>query len=275
MAETGAPVVPLDRPELSTLVGVTDDAQSAQLCVPGRWLCRATHDFDCGCAHAGRCSMSWWSVAACDTRCRRRCRHRMAATRREVLRRNHRLQHIITRVARASAQLTALVPPPPPRRAASCAAPGFRLQCPATAPRACTLRPPAPPGGSSARGSVRVVFAGMARDKGFASVSRTGRTRAQVCSATVVQSQSVSASASSPGAAAAGASPKKWMSGASSCASKRRGEPQRPHDGAGARRADGHSGSAPNPYLPAAGASDIGGASIMPFQAAAESKHGE
>ena len=33
MAETGAPVVPLDRPELSTLVGVTDDAQSAQLCV--------------------------------------------------------------------------------------------------------------------------------------------------------------------------------------------------------------------------------------------------
>lgn len=33
MAETGAPAMPLDRPELATLVGVVDDAQSSQLCV--------------------------------------------------------------------------------------------------------------------------------------------------------------------------------------------------------------------------------------------------
>ena len=33
MAETGAPALPLDRPELATLVGIVDDAQSAQLCV--------------------------------------------------------------------------------------------------------------------------------------------------------------------------------------------------------------------------------------------------
>lgn len=76
-----------------------------------------------------------------------------------------------------------------------------------------------------------------------------GRTRAQACSVMVVQSQSARASASRPGAFAAGASPKKWMSGASSCASKRRGAPQRPHGGAGARRADGHSASPPKPYL--------------------------
>ena len=98
------------------------------------------------------------------------------------------------------------------------------------------------------------------RDAFGCHVSWAGRTRAQVCSATVVQSQSATASASSPGAAAAGASPKKWMSGASSCASKRRGAPQRPHGGAGARLADGHSGSAPKPYLvrQQPGASGIG-----------------
>ncbi len=64
---------------------------------------------------------------------------------------------------------------------------------------------------------------------------------------TVVQSQSASASASGPGCAAAGPSLKKWMSVARSCASKRRGAPQRAHGGAGARRADGHSGSPPKP----------------------------
>ena len=52
MAETGAPVVPLDRPELSTLVGVADDAQSAQLCVRRTRLARGARcESDCGCAH--------------------------------------------------------------------------------------------------------------------------------------------------------------------------------------------------------------------------------
>ena len=37
LAETGAPAMPLDRPELATLVGVVDDAQSSQLCV--RYAC--------------------------------------------------------------------------------------------------------------------------------------------------------------------------------------------------------------------------------------------
>ena len=63
-------------------------------------------------------------------------------------------------VAQADAQLRAPAPLPPPRRAAGCAAPGFRRQCRATAPRACTRRQPAPRGGSSAHaGSVRTVFA--------------------------------------------------------------------------------------------------------------------
>jgi hypothetical protein len=33
LSETGAPAIPLDRPELATLVGVVDDAHSVRLCV--------------------------------------------------------------------------------------------------------------------------------------------------------------------------------------------------------------------------------------------------
>jgi lisH domain-containing protein FOPNL len=45
LAESGAPAVPLDRAELAVLVGVTETAHSAQLCVARRadmLTCRVT-----------------------------------------------------------------------------------------------------------------------------------------------------------------------------------------------------------------------------------------